>query len=594
MEKRVLYFSAEWGLSNRNIPIYAGGLGILAGDALLEAHRMGWPWTGMGLMYREGFFEQKIDATGTQTERHHRLCPEDYGLKLVHSRPQHPLLISVPFPGRQIFLQIWQLKIDGTSLYLLDADLPDNKPEDRRLTSRLYTGNWNLQLAQEVLLGVGGVEAARVLNLEINLWHLNDDHAGFSLLWRLKGVHSSLDTEEDVAAAVAEVRRNSVFTTHTPIKGAESVSDRTALMPYLQALFGVNSCENIFKIGQFTDATTGAPLFSLTVAAMKLTRARNAVSQRHNEVAKKIWGFIWPEATVDNVPIRAVTNGVNPSSWISAPMDKLFKKYLAVDWRDNVDSHDLWQKALSIPDKDLWRAHLTSKKALLGYLGKHYHHLFKTTPTVEPLFLGFARRFAAYKQPGVLLNDLTHLRKILLNPDRPAYLFLSGKANPIDPVGKELVKKAVAIDKDPELGEHIIFLPDYDMEIAKYLISGVDLWINTPLPPWEACGTSGMKAIYNGVLNASTYDGWWYEAYDPMVGFVIGPDSVEAAARLDETTTSDALFYLLENDIVPLYYDRTAGLPTEWLNRVRNSLVKLAPRYNSCRMLKEYRDKIYG
>lgn len=594
MEKRVLYFSAEWGLADRNIPIYAGGLGVLAGDALLEAHRLGWPWTGMGLMYREGFFEQSIDKSAGQVEHHRRLSPEDYGLKLVYSRPKHPLLISVPFPGRQIFLQIWQLRIDGTSLYLLDADLPENTPADRRLTSRLYTGDWNLQLAQEVLLGVGGVEAARVLNLEINLWHLNDDHAGFSLLWRLKGVHSSLDTEIDVAAAMTEVSKTSVFTTHTPIKGAESVSDRATIMPFLQALFGVNSCENIFKIGQFPDPITGAPLFSLTVAAMRLTRARNAVSERHNEVAKKIWGFIWPSSTPNDVPIRAVTNGVSAKNWTSLPMVKLFNKYLDSAWLDKVDDPALWQKASAIPDKELWHARLASKHALLDYLDTHHHHLFKEKPPADSLFLGFARRFATYKQPGVLLGDLTHLKSLLLNPDRPTYLFLSGKANPIDPVGKELVKKAISIDQDMELGEHIVFLPDYDLEIAKYIVSGVDVWLNTPLPPWEACGTSGMKAIFNGVLNASTYDGWWYEAYDPSVGWVIGPNDKDTATKLDETTTSDALFYLLENDIVPLFYERTAGLPVEWLNRVRNAFVKLAPRFNNCRMLKEYREKIYS
>ncbi len=592
MEKKVLYFSAEWGLAGKNIPIYAGGLGILAGDALAEAARLGWPWVGLGLMYHEGFFEQKISTSGEQTESHPHIKPEDYGLQVVKSRPNHPLVVVVPFPGRQIFLKIWQLKMGAANLYLLDANLPENTPEDRRLTSRLYTGNWNLQLAQEVLLGVGGVEAARALNLEVNVWHLNDDHAAFSLLWRLKGVHSSIEDPSDLAGALEEVQKNSVFTTHTPMKGSESVFDQPTVMPYLTALFGTKSSEKVYKLGEFTNNPENKSLFSLTVATMKLTHARNAVSERHNEVAKKLWNFIWPECKEGDVPIRAVTNGVNAANWTNNHFTKLYNKYLGADWLARVDDPSIWQKAETIPDKEIWHSRLESKKTLLGFLGRH--HAFKTPPAADSFFIGYARRFTAYKQPGVLLDDLNHLRALLTNNEKPVYLILAGKANPMDPAGKEMVKKAILMDRDPALGERIVFLTDYDLEIAKNLVSGVDLWVNTPVPPWEACGTSGMKAVYNGVLNASTFDGWWYEAYDASLGWVIGPADKEDSQKLNELTTSDALFFLLESEIVPLFYNRIKGVPVEWVGKIKQAMLKLAPRYNSARMLKEYREKIYG
>lgn len=614
MEKKVLYFSAEWGLAKIDLPIYAGGLGVLAGDTLNEADRMGLPWVGMGLLYREGFFRQRLNERGEQQEEPYHFDPRSYGLEVVKERKgsRRPLLLSVPFPGRTLFLRVWELMLHQTPLYLLDARVPENSPEDQKLTARLYTGDWNLHLAAEVLLGVGGVEAVKALGLGIDLWHLNDDHATFSLLWRLKNCPSCLENQLGFENACQEIRDATVFTTHTPIKGAESAFAKETVFPYLRALFGGELAAKMYALGEFQPAplasiqrsgpeTTGQggaignqeKLFSLSVAAMRLSRARNAVSLRHNMVAKNIWHFIWPERTEGKVPVRAVTNGVNPSLWTYPSLDHLYHRYLDPLWLDKVDDTRMWRKAETLPDGELWQARLAAKKALLQHLRPLRH--WRKDPPLDALFIGFARRFAAYKQPGVLINDPTHLQALLLDPERPVYLFLSGKANPIDPVGKALVKKAWEMDHDPEFGEHVVFLADYDLTSAQYLTAGVDLWLNTPQPPWEACGTSGMKAIYNGVLNASTFDGWWYEAYGADVGWVIGPQTEEQAAKLTEQQTSDALFYLLGQEIVPLYFQRGKdSVPHAWLEKVKTALLKLGPRFNTRRMLKEYQAKIYA
>lgn len=594
MAKKILYFSAEWGLAKIDLPIYAGGLGVLAGDALNEADRMNLPWVGMGLLYREGFFRQKLNERGEQQEEPYYFDPRAYGLVVVKNKGgKEPLLLTVPFPGRNLYLQVWELRLHQTPLYLLDAAVPENSPQDQRLTARLYTGDWNLHLAAEVLLGIGGVEAAKALNLGIDLWHLNDDHATFSLLWRLKDCQQCLDEQLGFDGACQEIRDTTVFTTHTPIKGAESAFAKETVFPYLQALFGEGLAEKIYALGEFQSDNNHEKLFSLSVAAMRLSRARNAVSLRHNTVAKNIWHFVWPKIPEGKVPLRAVTNGINPYLWTYPSLDHLYRRYLDPRWLDKVDDVALWQKASTIPAEELWPARLAAKKALRQYLRPR--QLWRKDPPVEALFIGFARRFAAYKQPGVLLNDAAHLKALLLNPERPVYLFLSGKANHIDPVGKALVKKAWEMGKDPEFGQHIIFLEDYGLTSAQYLTAGVDLWINTPQPPWEACGTSGMKAIYNGVLNASTFDGWWYEAYGADIGWVIGPQTEAEAAKLTEQQTSDDLFYLLAQEIVPLYFQRDKdSVPHAWLEKVKTALAKLGPRFNTRRMLKEYQAKIYS
>jgi starch phosphorylase len=594
MTKKVLYFSAEWGLAKIDIPIYAGGLGVLAGDTLNEADRMHLPWVGMGLLYREGFFRQKLNERGEQQEEPYYFDPLSYGLAVVRQKgSKAPLLLSVPFPGRQVYLQVWELRLHHTPLYLLDAKVPENSPEDKKLTARLYTGDWNLHLAAEVLLGVGGAEAARALNLGIDLWHLNDDHATFSLLWRLKDCPACLENQLGFESACQTIRDATVFTTHTPIKGAESAFAKETVAPYLQALFGEALAAKMYTLGEFQTSDNREKLFSLSVVAMRLSRARNAVSLRHNMVAKKIWHFIWPQTAEGKVPIRAVTNGVNPYLWTYPSLDHLYHRYLDPLWLDRVDEVSLWQRALTIPSEELWSARLAAKQALLQYLRPRQH--WRQDPPRNALFVGFARRFAAYKQPGVLINDPVHLKALLLDTERPTYLFLSGKANFIDPVGKALVKKAWEMCHDPVFGEHIVFLEDYGLTTAQYLTAGVDLWINTPQPPWEACGTSGMKAIYNGVLNASTFDGWWYEAYGADLGWVVGPQTEEQAAQLTEQQTSDALFYLLEQEIVPLYFQRDAnGVPRAWLEKVKTALSKLGPRFNTRRMLREYQAKIYA
>lgn len=590
--KKVLYFSAEWGLAKIEIPIYAGGLGVLAGDTIVEADRIGLPWVGLGLLYREGFFRQVINERGEQEEKPYNFDPSHYGLTEVKNDDGSPLLVEVPFPGRRVSLRVWELKLHKTPLYLLDANVSVNNDSDKRLTARLYTGDWNLHLSAEVLLGVGGAQVAKALDLKIDVWHLNDDHATFSIIERLRSEIESSGGKLGFEDACEKIRSSTVFTTHTPVKGAESAFAKVTVFPYLEAILGGELAEKVYNLGKFRSEQTNEELFSLSVLSMKLSNARNAVSLRHGQIAKKIWHQLWPDLKEGRVPIRTITNGVNHVLWTFPAFDSLYSKYLHPKWVDKVDDRLLWEKVENVPNEELWQAKIKAKETLINYLSKH--RLWKTPPPTDALFIGFARRFAPYKQPNVLLSDPDHLRAILLREDRPVYLFVSGKANPVDSVGKALLKKAIEMDRDPSFGDKIIFIEDYNLTTAQYLTAGTDVWINTPLPPWEACGTSGMKAVYNCTLNVSTFDGWWYEAYEHGLGWVIGSQTLDKDTVLSERELGDALFYLLEQEIIPFFYNKNKGIPYNWISWQKQALRKLAFRFNSTRMIKEYTDKMYN
>jgi len=566
---KIVYFSPEFALSNE-LPIYAGGLGVLAADILHQASDLNLPLVGVTLFYLAGCFHQQVDKEGNVREECVRLNPKKLGLMETGAT------VEVPFPDRKVYLKVWKKEIGKAVLYLLDTDIPKNRELDRTLAHRLYDGRaWLPHIERDALLGIGGVRTLRRLGEEVAVWHLNDDHTSFSLL---ELIREKIAEGESLESAQAQVRKETVFTTHTPDPGARSAFTFEEMKPHLEALFhGLPvSKEELLKLG--AQKVEGQELFSLTAFSMRHSGTVNAVSQAHQEVARKLWAFLWPDLAPDQVPIGYVTNGVYPTRWVADPIGALYDKHLSPNWRQRTDDSTLWRKAGEIPDKALWRARLLAKKKLTAEVLRRTGRKIDT----DALILSYARRLVEYKQPTLLISDLSRLASILCNRDRPAYLLMAGKVHPRDERGKELVRRLVKASQDPKLDGRLIFLEDYRLGLAKLLVSGSDVWLNTPLPGREACGTSGMKALYNGVLHASTLGGWWAEAYNGKNGWAIeGPDF------------ASSLYGLLEKEIAPLYFRREDELPREWLVMIKEALVDLAPRFNTTRMLKEYAKQLY-
>lgn len=623
---KIAYFSAEWGLSDK-LPIYAGGLGVLAADILKEASDQNFPMIGIGLLYHAGFFKQKIDESGNQIEENFKIDMPGAGLsEVIDPKTGQPLLIEVDFPVEPAAVKVWQKQIGNASLFLLDADLPINKPFEQNYTAHLYEGAWSPFLEQEILLGVGGIRLLRTLKLPISKYHLNDDHAAFSILER---------SREKVAQGIlfnracAQIKRETIFTTHTPVSTAESKYPIDFIWPYLATLFKKTlldkkvSREALLAMGGLN--LPNREDFSLSVLALNNSFKVNAVSKRHQQTSKKIWHFAFPQIKDEKaIPIDCVTNAVHAPTWIAKPLDKFYKKYLGENYQEQIGDSTLWSefnrrycncdRGYNIPhtdqqsrqtNQDLWHARLKCKSELWDFV-KNQSNLqlpiskFQPpTSNLQPLFLGFARRFAPYKRVCLLISDLDRLSKILTHKDYPAYLFIAGKAHPKDGIGKNYLKEIFAAAKDPCLQGHLILLENYNLELAKILTAGVDVWLNTPLPPLEASGTSGMKAALNGVLNASVADGWWYEAGNNEVGWMIGPKDPalpQVFGKSDEANdqqTAAVLYDLLETQIVPLYYDQTDGIPLRWIEKIKKSLITLAPQFNTQRLLKEYQERLY-
>lgn len=571
----IAYLSAEFGLTDE-LPIYSGGLGVLAADILKQANDSSLPLVGIGLFYQEGFFKQHLDTYGNQLEESLMLNPIKVGLQEVLDPITHtPLLIKIDLPQEEIAVKVWKKQIGQVPLYLLDTDIPQNKEFEQEYMTRLYDTDWPQHLAQDILLGVGGVRLMRTLNLPIRIWHINDDHPALALLELLREKMTQGKTFEE---ATREVGKQTVFTTHTPVRGAESLFSPDFIWPYLECLFeGLSVSKNqLLKLGGLD--LPDQKNFSFTILALRLAGKINAVSKRHQQVSQKLWHFAAPKKT--NF-IKPITNGVHVPTWVAPPLHTFYQKYLGEDYWSKIDDASLWSK---INNRDLWHARQECKKTLLD----------KTGITLEPLLIGFARRFTPYKRAHLLLQDLNRLSKILTNPQKPVYLFLAGKAHPKDAKGKDYLHRIFEASQNPQLKGHLIFLANYDLNLAKVLIPGVDLWLNTPLPPMEACGTSGMKALYNGVLNLSIADGWWYEVENQnQVGWRLGSKEPDLENPISDQETAHQLYDLLENEVVPLYYQQENGLPLKWLEKIKTALVQLGPQFNSQRMLREYQSKLY-
>jgi len=569
----VAYFSAEFGL-DESLPIYSGGLGVLAGDYLKAASELGLPLVGIGLFYRRGYFQQRLDVDDRQIEHYPLTVSSRLPLELV---PMAPLVELADDDGNlvPIRLGVWRVRVGRTSLYLIDTWIQGN-PE-WALTDTLYGGDRANRLRQEVLLGVGGVRVLRLLGLEPTVFHLNEGHSAFLQLERMR----ELVEEQGLSAdeAIERLRASTVFTTHTPVPAGNEVFDPDLLRAALGGL--VERCglawDDFVALGKIDPDESG---FGLTPFALRTAKYANGVSELHGAVSREMWHGLWPEKRVDQVPITSVTNGVHQRTWISGELEVLLG-----------DTDPQFERARELPPEDLWAARRRGKERLLRYVATT-RGVRELDPDV--LTIGFARRFATYKRADLLFSRPERLAQLLADPERPIQVLVAGKAHPADEAGKDLIQLVVDFARDPAAAGRVVFLEDYEMTLARRLVQGVDLWLNTPRRPHEASGTSGMKAALNGVLNCSILDGWWAEAYSPACGFAIGGPEVEASEAQQDEADAEALYAVLEEQVLPAFYERDeAGLPQRWIALMRESIAELGPRFGTARMAAEYVERLY-
>lgn len=605
-EELVAYFSFEFGL-HESLMVYAGGLGILSGDHLKEASDLGIPLVGVGFVYTFGYFSQHITEDGWQEAEN---VPIDFDslplLRLLDDKGE-PVKITIDLPGRQVFARIYQLNVGRVRLYLLHTNIPENMDEDRHLTDMLYISDLELRISQEILLGMGGVRALRTLGYSPTVWHMNEGHSAFLALERaLEYIREGMSFEE----ASKQIRKTNIFTTHTPVPAGNDEFPLWMIDKYFSQVWpdlGL-SREDFVELAKIK-TSWGSETFSMPVLAFKLSEFCNGVSELHGQVAREMWDFLWPDKKVEDVPIGHITNGIHTETWLARRMGVLFSRYLGSDWFDHLDDPVFWAQIENIPDEELWRVRHHLKRKLVAMIisrGRSQWQTGRVHPVqtiasgvlLDPyaLTIGFARRFATYKRGNLIFRDYDRLLKIVTNPRTPVQFIFAGKAHPADEPGKLMIQEVYRAVKDARFGGRLVFLDDYDMNIARYLVQGVDVWLNTPRRTREASGTSGMKAALNGVLNFSVLDGWWREGYNGQNGWAIGED-VQDSDENEVQDTQDALslYETLENEIVPLYYHmRSAdGLPGDWIARMKENIRSLAGQFSMRRMVKEYVTGMY-
>ena len=604
-EGAIAYFSMEFGL-HESIPFFAGGLGILAGDHLKAASNMALPLVGVGLLYRNGYFRQFLDADGWQQETY----PETELYQLPVERARDPngaeIHISVSGPEGLIHAGVWKIRVGRIPLYLLDTNLPENPPEIREITARLYAAETRIRLAQEVLLGIGGLRALAALDIFPKVCHMNEGHSVFSGLERLAQLRERYHL--DLRTALEIVPRVTVFTTHTPVSAGHEVFPVDMVKPYIgsfQDRLGVTESE-ILSWGQPAGAGPEEP-FSMFLLGLRLAQNCNGVSRLHGQVARRMWAHVWPEVPEEEIPISHVTNGIHLSSWISSEIAMLFERHLGPDWYMGSRKPDNANRIAEIYDDELWRAHEMNRAHLIRLCREMLVRQYKRRNAPQSLLaqvesvleqdvltIAFARRFATYKRASLLFQDPCRLKAIVNSSTHPVQFIFAGKAHPKDTEGKALIKRVIEFARDPELRHRIVFIEDYDMRLARHLVQGADVWLNTPRRPFEACGTSGMKAAANGVLNLSVLDGWWCEGWTQERGWRIGNDTECEDPCYGDVVDSQSLYNILENEVIPCFYDhRTGGMPVRWVQMIKESMKMAMQDYCSLRMVGEYEQRFY-
>jgi starch phosphorylase len=601
-DRPVAYFSAEYGVHG-SLPIYSGGLGALAGDYLKEASDRALPLVAVGLMYRNGYFRQRIDRGGWQHEYWVDTDPDRLPAALVRSDDGTPITVTVPVRDEDVTAQIWRVDVGRVPLYLLDAERPENGRAARWITSKLYISDEDMRLAQYVLLGAGGVQALAALGIEPGIVHLNEGHAAFVTLELARRETSGASS---LQGALEIARRRTVFTTHTPVPAGNDTYPAQQVAETLAQIAGTLGveAEEIVSLGRTNPQETAEP-FGVTQFALRTSRAANGVSRRHGEVAREMWQPMWADRAVDDVPITYVTNGVHLPTWLGRPMCELLDRHLGDGWQDRATAPATWAPVDSIPDAELWAVRRAQREGLISYVRQRavVDRLARDEPrpyaeaaaAFDPdvLTIGFARRLATYKRLNLLLQDVDRAIR-LVGGDRPIQVLLAGKAHPRDDAGKALVQGLFRMKEAPNFAARVAYLDDYDLRMAAWLVRGCDVWINLPRPPLEASGTSGMKNVVNGGLHLSVLDGWWAEGYDGSNGWALSGD-VDHDHGAQDARHGAELFRLLEDEVAPEFYRRDgAGVPADWLTRVRNSLRTLGWQFGAGRMLEDYERKVYA
>jgi starch phosphorylase len=595
----VAYFSAEFGL-HASLPLYSGGLGVLAGDHCKSASDLDLPLVGVGFMYPKGYVTQRLGPDGWQQNIYHEIDWSSAPI-LPLCRPNGERVIFDFVLGRwKLKIAVWLAHVGRISLSLLDTNVEGNSPQDREITTQLYGGDRGTRLRQEIVLGIGGLRLLRFLGIPVEFFHANEGHAAFVFLELLREqIASGLSFQE----SLKEISKSTLFTTHTPVPAGHDVFDESLLMPYFQEYCAAMklSPEEFFALGH----APGEPGWNMTALALRLAGKRNAVSRRHGQVSREMWRKLWPETPLEEIPIDSITNGVHLGFWVQANLHELFDKHLGIHWIKAQDDPGFWEGIHSIPNPELWQAHLAAKDRLFSILQHRLKSRWKEGADSGQIMaqgalldrgaltIGFARRFATYKRASLIFNDIDRLKKILLNSARPVQIIFAGKAHPADDSGKALIQQIFCIAKDPSLAGHISFVEDYDMQLGRYLIQGCDLWLNNPTPPLEACGTSGQKAAVNGLPNLSILDGWWEEGFAGTNGWGIEGSSSMSSDR--DSIESKKIYECLESQVIPLFYEQGSdGVPHSWVKVMKESIRTAAPRFSAQRMLKEYTDKFYA
>jgi starch phosphorylase len=572
---------------------------------LKQASDLGLPLVGVGLMYAEGYFTQRISEDGWQDSINNPLNFDDLPVMPVLDQNGELLKISVNFPDRSVNACIWELRLGRVPLYLLDSDLDENTPNDRKLTTRLYWSDIDLRVAQEVLLGIGGVRALRAMGIQPGVWHMNEPHAAFLTLERAREL---VLTGLTFGKAIAKTRKGNVFTTHTPVPAGNDEFPLWLIDKNISNLWSELGLSRDQFIDLARHQQPWGETFSMAILALRLSDGHNAVSELHGRVSRKIWHFLWPDIKEDeDVPITSITNGVHTPTWMARRLRALFDKYLGEGWLERLDDPETWAKVDSIPDTELWAVRMHLKRKLAFYVLNRVRtrwmngnllpvQTIASGAMLDPyvLTIGFARRFATYKRASLVFSDLSRLLELINRPNRPVQIIFSGKAHPADEPGKMLIQEVYRVVKKAENGGRLVFLEDYDMNLARYLVQGVDVWMNTPRRPNEASGTSGMKAALNGAINFSVLDGWWREAYNGTNGWAIGEDA-DLDSQVQDEADAESLYETMENRIIPLYYSErgTEDIPHKWVAMIKDSLRTVTPQFSTRRMLKEYVDRLY-
>jgi len=601
----VAYFSAEFGL-HESLPVYSGGLGVLAGDHIKSASDLGIPLVGIGLFYGQGYFRQRLDRKGWQQEEYLETDVNQLPMEVAIGKNGRPVAVQIETRSGSIHAKVWRVTVGRCDLFLLDSDVEDNTPDDRELTSRLYGGNARTRIRQELVLGVGGSRALRAMGITPGVFHLNEGHSGFAVL---EAIHMRMEDEGiGFDAAVPRVSREVVFTTHTPLPAGHDRFDADLIEEHLGPLreqMGL-SPESLMGLGR-EDPNNQSETFCMTVLGLRLSRRANAVSALHGEVSRAMWTGLCPGKPEDEVPIGHITNGVHVPSWLAPQMFRLYDRHLGTNWHQHGSEARIWEGIENVDDGELWETHLSLKSQLLEFVrrraveqaerrGESREVLQRLGKVLSPdaLTIGFARRFATYKRANLILSDIESLASMVNDPKRPVQFVFAGKAHPNDEPGKTVLQQIAELMRNPRFADKFVFVEDYDINVGRHFVQGVDVWLNNPRRPQEASGTSGQKVVLNGGLNLSVLDGWWAEAYDGMNGFAIGTGRTHSNMNVHDTRDAEELRRTLREEVIPLYYQRDRdGLPRGWIKRMKRTIRTLGWRFNADRMVMDYTLKCY-